>query len=167
MCDYQIETIFLTHQTHTLFFETYDHQKQNDYNDDDEKMSEAEKQDDLQQWDEQDLDALLRLEEEAKSLTTTTTATTTTTSYGDADDVIDGMLVRWSDQQRHAIDAALEGRNVFLTAGGGTGKSLVTRHMIRLLRRRGKTVVVTGSTGTAAVALGGCNFGAGAVKTEE
>lgn len=49
----------------------------------------------------------------------------------------------------------LEDDNVFLTGGAGTGKSYVTRQVIAAYRGIGKNVVALGSTGVAAVNVGG------------
>jgi hypothetical protein len=58
------------------------------------------------------------------------------------------------DQQR-AVALACRGHNIFLTGVAGTGKSEVTKTIIRELRNEGKRVSVAGSTGVAAVAIGG------------
>ena len=58
-------------------------------------------------------------------------------------------------RQVYARDAALSGKSVFITGPGGTGKSVVTREIVRALREAGKRVAVTASTGIAAVAVGG------------
>ena len=60
-----------------------------------------------------------------------------------------------SDDQQRAYDAALSGRNVFVTGPGGVGKSEVVNQIIEGLRAKGKNVYVTGSTGVAAVRVGG------------
>lgn len=62
-----------------------------------------------------------------------------------------------ADQQA-AIDAALNGESFFLTGSAGTGKSFVLKRIISLLRNMGLSVVVTASTGCAAVAIQGCTI---------
>lgn len=57
--------------------------------------------------------------------------------------------------QQEAIDAAMKGKNFFLTGSAGTGKSFVLKAIIRELRACGKEVAVTASTGCAAVGIGG------------
>jgi len=47
------------------------------------------------------------------------------------------------------------GNNVFLTGGGGVGKSYQTRKIIRHFRDSGKGVVALGSTGVSAINIGG------------
>jgi DNA replication protein DnaC len=63
--------------------------------------------------------------------------------------------VSFDSIQRRAIDAALEGKNVFLTGVAGTGKSLVTQTIVHnaktVLRRE---VACAAPTGVAAVNLG-------------
>lgn len=49
----------------------------------------------------------------------------------------------------------LETNNVFLTGGGGVGKSFTTRQIIAHYRNQKKNVIVLGSTGIAAVGIGG------------
>ena len=55
--------------------------------------------------------------------------------------------------QQNAIDAALEGKNVFLTGVAGTGKSMVTKLIVENARRCGHEVAVAAPTGVAAVNL--------------
>lgn len=62
-----------------------------------------------------------------------------------------------ADQQA-AIDAASNGESFFLTGSAGTGKSFVLKRIISLLRNMGLSVVVTASTGCAAVAIQGCTI---------
>ncbi|KAK1261490.1 hypothetical protein QJS04_geneDACA008732 [Acorus gramineus] len=62
-----------------------------------------------------------------------------------------------TDQQSLVLDAVARGRSVFITGSAGTGKSLLLRHAIRVLRdiHPRHSVFVTASTGIAATAIGG------------
>ncbi|KAK1305827.1 hypothetical protein QJS10_CPA10g01078 [Acorus calamus] len=68
---------------------------------------------------------------------------------------------QWSpdltEQQSLVLDAVAGGRSVFITGSAGTGKSLLLRHAIRVLRdiHPRHSVFVTASTGIAATAIGG------------
>lgn len=55
--------------------------------------------------------------------------------------------------QKQAIDAALLGKNIFLTGVAGTGKSLVTQRIVKAFKQCGKEVAVAAPTGVAAVNL--------------
>lgn len=59
--------------------------------------------------------------------------------------------------QRRAIDLFQRGQNVFLCGEAGTGKSFTTKEVIKLATRRAgpNELAITGSTGVAAVAIGG------------
>ncbi len=56
--------------------------------------------------------------------------------------------------QRKALEAALQGKNFFLTGSGGTGKSFVLAKIREDLELSGKKVAVTALTGCAALLLG-------------
>jgi ATP-dependent exoDNAse (exonuclease V) alpha subunit len=58
-------------------------------------------------------------------------------------------------EQQEALDAAMAGRSCFLTGPAGGGKSFVTKKIVQALRAQRKVVAVTGSTGIAAVNIGG------------
>lgn len=58
-------------------------------------------------------------------------------------------------QQQVAYDFAMEGHSCFITGPGGVGKSELTRRLVNDLRRKGKIVAVTASTGVAAVNIRG------------
>ena len=60
--------------------------------------------------------------------------------------------------QEAAVGAAQRGESFFLTGSAGTGKSYVLQRIIQQLRRRGRKVAVTASTGCAAVAIHGCTI---------
>jgi len=57
--------------------------------------------------------------------------------------------------QKCAVTLALEGSNFFLTGSAGTGKSFCLEAIIEMLRRTGKKVEPTATTGIAAVNIGG------------
>ncbi|WP_297986181.1 AAA family ATPase [uncultured Campylobacter sp.] len=52
----------------------------------------------------------------------------------------------------------LEEHNIFLTGGGGVGKSYTTKEILRIYKSNNKNVVALGSTGISAVALGGVSI---------
>ena len=55
-----------------------------------------------------------------------------------------------SKKQAEFIEAGLNGDNIFLTGKAGTGKSFVTKELIRLLTKQRKNVVALAPTGIAA-----------------
>lgn len=63
-----------------------------------------------------------------------------------------------NDQQRFALDEMLSGANVFLTGEAGTGKSYVTRAFINLCKLMNKQILVTGTTGIAAINIHGATL---------
>ncbi len=58
-------------------------------------------------------------------------------------------------EQKIALQDAEAGYNMFITGGGGVGKSVLLREIVRRLTRAGNTVAVAASTGVAAVNVGG------------
>ena len=58
-----------------------------------------------------------------------------------------------TDEQRSAIDAVLEGKSIFLTGAGGTGKSFLLQTLYREYTATGRTMAVTAMTGCAALLL--------------
>ena len=60
-----------------------------------------------------------------------------------------------SEQQARALQAALQGKNIFVTGGAGVGKSFVTNLIVKKLKESGRTVQITASTGIAAVNVNG------------
>jgi ATP-dependent DNA helicase PIF1 len=58
-------------------------------------------------------------------------------------------------EQEKAIQLALEGHNIFLTGNAGTGKTYTLNIIIEKLRRSGKIVAVTASTGIASTHING------------
>lgn len=64
------------------------------------------------------------------------------------------LLDHLNPGQRQAFDAIAEGRNIFLTGPGGTGKSFLIRLLYDLLpRKTGKSVALTALTGCASLLL--------------
>jgi ATP-dependent DNA helicase PIF1 len=60
-----------------------------------------------------------------------------------------------TDEQRRAFDAIQEGKSIFLTGPGGTGKSYLLKMIYDLIpNKTGKHVAVTAMTGCAALLLG-------------
>ena len=59
-----------------------------------------------------------------------------------------------NEEQQAVLDQVFEGKNVFVTGPGGTGKTLVIRELRRQLEEKGKTVAVTSLTGMAALIIG-------------
>ena len=57
--------------------------------------------------------------------------------------------------QERAIELALSGHNIFLTGKAGTGKSYTTNKIIEQMRKSGKSVAVTATTGIAATHIDG------------
>jgi hypothetical protein len=64
--------------------------------------------------------------------------------------------------QQQAIDAAMQGKNIFLTGVAGTGKSFVTQKIVQNAKLMKKEVAVAAPTGVAAVNL---NLGAQTVHS--
>jgi ATP-dependent DNA helicase PIF1 len=56
-------------------------------------------------------------------------------------------------EQQEAFDAYMEGKNIFITGPGGTGKSALIKRIVRHARSRGSNVGVCAMTGKAAVLL--------------
>lgn len=60
-----------------------------------------------------------------------------------------------NEEQKHAFDAVMDGKSVFITGPGGTGKSFLLQALYRNYRRMtGKSLAVTAMTGCAALLLG-------------
>ena len=57
-------------------------------------------------------------------------------------------------EQTQALQAILQGRNVFLTGQGGTGKSFLIKKIADSFKERNKTLAITATTGCAALLLG-------------
>jgi hypothetical protein len=63
--------------------------------------------------------------------------------------------VQLDPEQYKAVELAAKGHNIFLTGVAGTGKSTITKQIIQTLMDRGKRVSIAGSTGVAAINIGG------------
>jgi len=68
------------------------------------------------------------------------------------------MEINLNKNQQKFIDIALEGKNVFLSGKAGTGKTTVTRELIKRLKKAGKRVAVVAPTGIAANNAGGATI---------
>eukprot|EP00752_Nemacystus_decipiens_P004875 g4437.t1 len=64
------------------------------------------------------------------------------------------------EEQRHVIDLVLKGKSVFFTGAAGTGKSFLLKKLHQALRyaNKGPNTFMTGTTGKAAVGIGGCTI---------
>ena len=60
------------------------------------------------------------------------------------------MLQNMTDDQKEAFEAVMSGANVFVSGGGGVGKSFVLRLIVYALELAGKNVMVCAPTGVAA-----------------
>ncbi|CAN0078682.1 unnamed protein product, partial [Ectocarpus fasciculatus] len=71
-------------------------------------------------------------------------------------EILEGLC----EEQRHVIDLVLKGKSVFFTGAAGTGKSFLLKKLHQALRQadQGATTFMTGTTGKAAVGIGGCTI---------
>jgi ATP-dependent DNA helicase PIF1 len=60
-----------------------------------------------------------------------------------------------STEQKECFDAAMGGRNLFISGPGGVGKSFVLREIIEEFKARGQKFRIAASTGVAALNVGG------------
>jgi ATP-dependent DNA helicase PIF1 len=65
--------------------------------------------------------------------------------------------MEYSKSQKEAFDLALSGENIFLTGKAGTGKSFITKEIIRKLSKT-KNVICVAPTGVAANNVGGATI---------
>jgi ATP-dependent DNA helicase PIF1 len=86
------------------------------------------------------------------------------------------MSITLDDQQQRAVNLVLNGQNVFLTGGGGTGKSRVLEYIIDIFKEKYKEnlktfVGITSTTGSSALLIGGTTIhsfsGLGVNREEE
>lgn len=68
---------------------------------------------------------------------------------------LEWYLERMNDQQRSAFDDMCNGKNVFLTGEGGTGKSFVTEAFVLWLKKVRSKYILCAPTGAAAINVGG------------
>ncbi|TEA21108.1 ATP-dependent DNA helicase pfh1 [Colletotrichum sidae] len=71
------------------------------------------------------------------------------------DDMLSKKQFPLCPEQQHALDLALEGRNLFITGSGGCGKSVLVKALHRALSTQQKTVHLLAPTGQAAINIGG------------
>lgn len=57
--------------------------------------------------------------------------------------------------QKQALLEAQNGHNIFISGGGGVGKSYISQIIVDELQAAGKTVLITASTGKAAMLING------------
>ncbi len=57
--------------------------------------------------------------------------------------------------QQAALDRCMSGRNVFITGGGGVGKTYLIKQIVKTMSDAGRTVMLTAPTGRAAQLIGG------------
>lgn len=60
-----------------------------------------------------------------------------------------------NDEQRHIFNMAMEGKNLFITGGAGTGKSYLLKQIIAAMEKAHKNVLVGAPTGMAALHVHG------------
>ena len=63
--------------------------------------------------------------------------------------------MEFTSDQKKAFELVLDGGNLFITGGAGTGKTFLLQKVIQALSRIGKQVVICAPTGTAAIKVGG------------
>ena len=65
------------------------------------------------------------------------------------------MVDTFTKEQREAFDAVLEGKSVFITGPGGTGKSYLLKTLYQQIYDKSeKVIAITAMTGCAALLLG-------------
>ncbi|KAG2049871.1 hypothetical protein BDR06DRAFT_687421 [Suillus hirtellus] len=64
-------------------------------------------------------------------------------------------VIELSEEQRRVLRLVESGKNIFFTGPAGTGKSVLLRAIIKLLRREAGGVAITAPTGIAGMNIGG------------
>ena len=62
-------------------------------------------------------------------------------------------IFQLNEKQQQALEYILQGKNIFITGGGGTGKTEFIKYYIK--HYKSKTTAVTSTTGTSAILIGG------------
>ena len=65
------------------------------------------------------------------------------------------MSCKLNEKQQKAYDLMIQGRNVFITGGGGVGKSWLIKYFVENTH---KNVAVTSTTGVSSLIIGGCTL---------
>jgi len=63
-------------------------------------------------------------------------------------------MIQCTEEQRAPIDAVMQGKSIFLTGPGGTGKSFILETLYKEYKATGKQIAITALTGCAAILLG-------------
>lgn len=66
--------------------------------------------------------------------------------------------LKLTKSQKKVFKAYKQGKNIFMTGKGGTGKSFITKYIIDDARQDGKEVIVCAPTGIAAINVGGATI---------
>lgn len=74
-------------------------------------------------------------------------------SSGNPADLMD--ISGLTEEQKAVFDKAMDGKNLFITGGAGTGKSYLLKRIIAHLSKKDKKVIVGAPTGMAALHIGG------------
>ena len=68
------------------------------------------------------------------------------------------LFTMLTSEQKRVVEACLTNQNIFVTGAAGTGKSFLLRYVVEQLEERKKRVVVTATTGVAAILIEGRTF---------